>query len=191
MQKQEDGCHHTISFMSKLMNPAEQNYGIQDKEALTILKSLQHWQHWLECTHIPVHVLTDHKNLKYFMKPHILNHQQMQWLKLLTHNNYKISYWPGNKNLAADALSWHTELKPKDGEDEKPTVLIPPEKFTEVAACKAELTDADWDGLMGVFVSALAVTDVEIMEEAWKLLETWEDQPDDLDWEDRLGQRDG
>ena len=59
--------------MLKLMNPAKRNYRIPDKEALAIVKGLQNWQHWLERTKLPVQILTDHKNLKYFAKPHILN----------------------------------------------------------------------------------------------------------------------
>jgi hypothetical protein len=73
LQKQPDGWHHPIGFMSKSMNPAEQNYGIPDKEALTIVKGLQNWRHWLERTQLPVHILMDHKNLEYFAKPCILN----------------------------------------------------------------------------------------------------------------------
>jgi hypothetical protein len=42
-QKQPNGQHHLIGFMSKSMNPAEWNYGIPDKEALTIIKGLQNW----------------------------------------------------------------------------------------------------------------------------------------------------
>jgi hypothetical protein len=42
-QRQPDGQHHPISFMSKSMNPAEQNYSIPDKEALVIVKGLQNW----------------------------------------------------------------------------------------------------------------------------------------------------
>jgi hypothetical protein len=72
-QKQPDGQHHPIGFMSKSMNPAERNYGIPDKEALAIVKGLQNWRHWLEQTCLLVHILTDHKNLEYFVKPRILN----------------------------------------------------------------------------------------------------------------------
>ena len=48
LQKQSDGWHHPIDFMSKSMNPAEQNYGIPEREAHAIMKGLQNWQHWLE-----------------------------------------------------------------------------------------------------------------------------------------------
>ena len=72
-QKQVDNWHHPISFMLKLMNPAKCNYGIPDKEALAIVKGLQNWRHWLERMKLPVQILTDHKNLEYFVKPRILN----------------------------------------------------------------------------------------------------------------------
>ena len=49
-QKQGDGQHHPIGFMSKSMNLVEWNYGIPDKEALAIVKGLQNWRHWLERT---------------------------------------------------------------------------------------------------------------------------------------------
>ena len=42
-QKQTNGRHHPIGFMSKSMNPAEWNYGIPDKETLAIMKGLQNW----------------------------------------------------------------------------------------------------------------------------------------------------
>ena len=78
--------------MSKLMNPAECNYGILDKEVLANIKGLQNWQHWLKRTKLLVQILTDHKNLEYFVKPCILNRRQMHWLELLTHYNYEIHY---------------------------------------------------------------------------------------------------
>jgi hypothetical protein len=107
------------------MNPVEWNYGILDKEVLAIVKGLQNWRHWLKRTRLPVQILTDHKNLEYFVRPHILNRHQMHWLEMLTHYNYEIHYCPGNKNCAADALSQRAELCLPDGEDDIPQCLIP------------------------------------------------------------------
>ena len=44
-QKAEDKKHHPVAFYLKSMNPAERNYRISDKEALPIIKGLQHWRH--------------------------------------------------------------------------------------------------------------------------------------------------
>jgi len=104
-QKAEDKKHHPVAFYSKSMTPAERNYGILDKEALPIIKGLQHWRHWLEGTKEPIRIITDHRNLEYFKNPRPLNQQQLRWLEQLTHYNYKIAYRPRDKNCAADALS--------------------------------------------------------------------------------------
>ena len=68
-QRAPDNLYHPIAFFSKSMNPAERNYGISDKEALAIVKALQHWRHWLERTKEPVDIITDHQNLEYFKQP--------------------------------------------------------------------------------------------------------------------------
>jgi len=72
-QKAADKKHHPVAFYSKSMNPAERNYGISDKEALPIIKGLQHWQHWLEGMKELVRIITDHHNLEYFKNPQLLN----------------------------------------------------------------------------------------------------------------------
>jgi hypothetical protein len=105
-QKQTNGQHHPIGYMSKSMNPAEWNYGILDKEVLAIVKGLQNWRHWLEQTRLPVQILTDHKNLEYFSRPHILNRRQMRWLKMLTHYNYEIHYHPGCGESTLVRVEW-------------------------------------------------------------------------------------
>ena len=72
-----DHKYHPVAFYSKSMNPAERNYGISDKEALAVVKALQHWRHWLEGTTILVEIITDHKNLEYFTCPRVLNWRQL------------------------------------------------------------------------------------------------------------------
>src|SRR5260370_13065898 len=93
-----ENLYHPITFFSKSMNPAKWNYGISDKEALAIVKALQHWRHWLKHTKEPVDIITNHQNLKYFKQPRQLNRRQLRWLEQLTHFNYKIGYHPSSKN---------------------------------------------------------------------------------------------
>ena len=62
-QKQEDGKFHPVGFMSKSMLPAERNYDAYDREALGIVKPLEHWRYWLQGTKKPIEIITDHKNL--------------------------------------------------------------------------------------------------------------------------------
>ena len=112
-------------------------------------------------------------------------------MELLTHYNYEIHYQPGDKNCTADALSWHAKLHPPDSEDNQPTILIPPENFTELTACEANMTQADWEGLTEVFVAALTVSDVDIISETCVVTAEWLDKPEGLDWEDSLGWKEG
>jgi len=78
-----------------------------------------------------------------------------------------------------------------DGEDNKPVSLIPSEKFMELAACKADLMQEDWEGLLDIIVAALTTSNLEIMEETWRLTAEWQDWLEGLDWEDRLGRQNG
>jgi hypothetical protein len=133
LQKAEDNKHHPVAFYSKSMMLAEQNYRISDKEALPIIKGLQHWRHWLEGTKEPIRIITDHCNLEYFKNPWPLNRQQLQWLEQLTHYNYEIGYQPGNKNLAANALSRKEEHRPEQLDEKVPNILFDPECFIEIA----------------------------------------------------------
>jgi hypothetical protein len=55
--------------------------------------------------------------------------------------------------------------------------LIPLENFTELAACKADLTMEDWTGLLKVIIAALACSDLEIQAEAQRLTAEWPDKP--------------
>ena len=125
------------------------------------------------------------------MKPRILNCRQMCWLELLTHYNYKIHYQPGDKNCTADALSQCAKLRPPDSEDEQLMSLISPEQFTGIAACEADLTQEDWEGLAEVFMAALTVSNMDILSEAQVLTAEWLDKPEGLDWEDSLGWKEG
>jgi len=56
-----------------MMQPAERNYEIYNKELLAIVKALTKWRQYLLDTTENFEVWTDHENLKYFRKPQKLN----------------------------------------------------------------------------------------------------------------------
>ena len=115
----------------------------------------------------------------------------MHWLELLMHYNYEIHYQPGDKNCAANALSQCVELKPPDREDDQPLCLIPKTKFSEIATCEAELTDSDWQDLTDIILTALTISDMDILSETQRISQDWQDKPEGLEWEDGLGWKDG
>lgn len=66
-QHDDDGILHPIAFFSKKMTPAECNYEIYDKELLAIVLCLEEWSAELKMSQHEVKVLSDHRNLEYFM----------------------------------------------------------------------------------------------------------------------------
>ena len=61
-----DNQVHPIAFHSQTFTSPELNYNVHDKELLAIFKAFKLWRHYLEGTLIPIDIITDHKNLKYF-----------------------------------------------------------------------------------------------------------------------------
>ena len=51
----------------KKHNSAECNYEIYDKELMVIICTFEEWRSELEGSTYPINVITDHKNLEYFM----------------------------------------------------------------------------------------------------------------------------
>jgi hypothetical protein len=65
-QQVDDNTWHPVAFLSKVLNPVEQNYEIHDTEMLAIIQDLEEWRHYLEGARHPVEIWTDHKDLEYF-----------------------------------------------------------------------------------------------------------------------------
>lgn len=103
----EHGNLHLITFYSQGMKPTELNYEIYDKELLAIFKAFQQWHNYLEgSTHaILFLVLSDHKNLKYFMTTKQLTRHQVWWSEYLLGFNYLIWYHTGHLGTKPDALT--------------------------------------------------------------------------------------
>lgn len=53
----------------------------------------------------PIEVITDHRNLQYFMRKQKLNSPHLRWIIFLADYNFKILYCEGRKMMKADALS--------------------------------------------------------------------------------------
>jgi len=64
-----------VAFYSPKLAPAERNYEIHDKELLVVIKCLEQWSAELRSV-LKTIMLTDHKNLEYFIKAHKLSERQ-------------------------------------------------------------------------------------------------------------------
>ncbi|KAM4057064.1 reverse transcriptase (RNA-dependent DNA polymerase) [Hirsutella rhossiliensis] len=77
-QEGPDGRRHACAFFSKRLSPAEYNYPIHDKEMLAIMRCLDNWNAELRSCG-PFTILTDHRNLEYFMTRQKLTERQSRW----------------------------------------------------------------------------------------------------------------
>ena len=91
---------HPVAFYSRKCSAAECNYDVPDREMLAVVESMRHWRHYLEGSHHPVQVYSDHKNLEPFMSTKVLNRRQARWAELLAGYDFVLVHLPGIKNPA-------------------------------------------------------------------------------------------
>ena len=130
-QEDDNGILHPVAYFSKRIVPAECNYEIYDKELLAIIQCFEEWRPELEGTAMPVRVLTDHKDLEYFMMTKKLTPRQARWAEFLSKFNFKVTYQTGKKNEKADALTRKPNDRLINDEDyeHRMQVLLPPERI--------------------------------------------------------------
>lgn len=115
-QEDPTGGRRVVAYYSKRLLPAERNYPIHDKELLAIIRCLQAWRAELtSCASFTI--LSDHKNLKYFMTKRMLSERQVRWAEILSRFNFDLMYRPGRENAAPDALSRREQDQPPKGEE--------------------------------------------------------------------------
>jgi RNase H-like domain found in reverse transcriptase/Reverse transcriptase (RNA-dependent DNA polymerase) len=93
-QPDGNGILRPVAFFSKKLTPVECNYEIYDKELLAIIRSFEQWRPELEGSQsgVPIEVLTDHRNLEYYMTTKQLSRRQARWSKFLSRFNFVIKY---------------------------------------------------------------------------------------------------
>ena len=111
----DDGLLHPVAFFSKKHSPAECNYEIYDKELMAIIRCFEEWRAELQSTVNPIQVLSDHKNLEYFMTNKLLSRRQARWAQFLSQFDFKITYRPGKLGGKPDALTRRSGDLPKAG----------------------------------------------------------------------------
>src|SRR5258708_18623118 len=99
-QQDEAGDLHPLAFYSRKLSESEINYSVHNKEMLGIMESLREFRPWLAGSDLPISVISDHKNLEYFMNLQHLNCRQARWALEVSEFNFKLSYAPRKDNPA-------------------------------------------------------------------------------------------
>jgi Reverse transcriptase (RNA-dependent DNA polymerase)/RNase H-like domain found in reverse transcriptase/Integrase zinc binding domain/Retroviral aspartyl protease len=115
-QPDDDGTLHPVAFYPRKMSPAEINYEIHDKELLDVIDTFRDMRAWLLGSPHPISVISDHRNLTYFMSSQVLNRRQARWAMFLSDFDFRLVWAPGKENVA-DAPSRRTDFSPKKGDD--------------------------------------------------------------------------
>jgi len=108
-QYDENEVLHSVAYFFKKHNSVECNYEIYDKELMIIVCTFEEWCSELEDFICSIEMITDHKNLEYFMSTKQLNHHQTCWSEFLSRFNYCITYHLNKIDDKLNALTRRSE----------------------------------------------------------------------------------
>ena len=96
----------------------ELNYDIHDKEILAIFEVFRKWHHYLEGTVTSINIVTDHKNLEYFVTTKLLTHHQACWSEFSSQFNLIIQFRLGKQGNKPDTLThcWNIYRKERSSD---------------------------------------------------------------------------
>ncbi|XP_068221744.1 uncharacterized protein [Palaemon carinicauda] len=99
-----NGIKHPVAYYSKKLNKAQQNYSTIEKELLSLVSTLQHFEIYVRSGHV-LTVYTDHNPLVYLDRFKNKNKRLMRWSLELQDYDLKIVHIKGKNNVIADSLS--------------------------------------------------------------------------------------
>ena len=105
MQEDSNGVDHPVSYFSKKFNKHQKNYSTIEKECLSLILALQHFEVYLTSSSSPIRVFSDHNPLIFIHKMKNKNQRLLRWSLLLQEYNLDIRHIKGKDNIISDALS--------------------------------------------------------------------------------------
>ena len=67
----------------------------------------------------PIRVITNYKNLEYFILTKQLNRRQARWGEFLSKFNFRIAYRPERQGIKLDSFTRRPSDLPKDDDDDR------------------------------------------------------------------------
>ena len=105
LQDDDAGVSHPVSYFSRKFNKHQLAYSTIEKETLSLLLALQHFEVYLGSSSLPVMVFTDHNPLVFLSRMYNHNQRLMRWALMVQDFNLEIRHKKGSDNVFADALS--------------------------------------------------------------------------------------
>ena len=105
MQEDSYGVDHPDSYFSKKFNKHQKNYSTIEKECMSLILALQHFEVYLTSSPSPNVIFSDHNSLIFIHKIKNKNQRLLRWSLLLQEYNLDIRLIKGKDNIISDALS--------------------------------------------------------------------------------------
>ncbi|UYV71059.1 K02A2.6-like [Cordylochernes scorpioides] len=99
----QEGSERVIAYFSKTLSKPERNYCVTRKELLAIVKSIEHFHHYLYGQEFILR--SDHASLQWLLNFKNPEGQLARWTQRLQEYQVKIQHRPGKRHQNADALS--------------------------------------------------------------------------------------
>jgi hypothetical protein len=122
-----------IAFYSKKIKAAQKRYTTTGRELLSAIETCKEYKNILLGYHAPIIVFTDHKNNTF----NSLNAsgRVLRWLLLLEEYGVTFDYFPGKKNVVADALS-QLDIDSLKIQEEEVLTLLPGSENNSISNIK-------------------------------------------------------
>ena len=106
LQKGEgDEIEHPVAYFSRKFNKHQRNYSTIEKELLSLVMALEHFDVYVSSTQKTLVVYTDHNPLVFLSKMKNKNRRLLNWSLMLQEYNILITDIKGKDNAFADCLS--------------------------------------------------------------------------------------
>ena len=105
LQEDDNGADHPVCYFSKKFNKHQRNYSTIEKECLSLILALQHFEVYLASSHAPIVVFSDHNPLTFIHKMKNKNQRLLRWSLMLQEHNLDIRHIRGRDNIIPDTLS--------------------------------------------------------------------------------------
>ena len=104
-QKDVNDEEHPVAYFSKKLTDAQKKYSTIEKETLSLILAIQHFEVYLSGMPFPVKVVTDHNPLLFLNKFKNKNQRLTRWSLFLQEWDLEISHVKGKENVVPDTLS--------------------------------------------------------------------------------------
>ena len=105
LQEDDNGVDHPVCYYSKKFNKHQRTYFTIEKECISLILALQHFEVHLASSVAPIVIFTYHNPLTFNHKMKNKNQRLLRWSLMLQEHNLDIRHIKGKDNIIPDALS--------------------------------------------------------------------------------------